>query len=598
MTARDAMLRLYERGVLSPLDVQLADALRRIGGEASGEVMLGAALASRAVQHGHVCADLRRICKSPLLDAHDAPVIDIGLPKLGPWLTALSASRLVSHRQALEDGGARTPLVMDDAGRLYLHRYFDYERRLAEALAARAERQAQVDEAVLAQGLSRLFPVEVGRGADDAQRRAALVALRRRLCVISGGPGTGKTTTVVRILALIQEQAIAAGKPCRMLLLAPTGKAAQRLKESIALRIGELATSDAVKAAIPRDASTIHRALGYQPATPTRFRRNRESPLAADVVIADEASMIDLALMTKLVEAVAPGARLILLGDRDQLASVEAGAILGDLYPDAAREARPLGACLAELDRSYRFSAHSGIGALTAAIKRDDPEAVMQILRGDAAMPYGEVAMTPLDEERPLAGDLGRAVSDGYRALLSAGDPEERLAALGQLRVLCAHRHGRLGVDSMNAAIEQHLERQGALRLDAPHYDGRPIIVTRNDHQLGLFNGDVGVICKPRDGAPTAYFHGHEGIRALPVSRLPPHETVFAMTVHKSQGSEMDRIALVLPSRPSPILTRELVYTAVSRARRRVDIHGAEHVLRHAIGRRIERASGLRDALW
>ena len=576
MTPRDTLERLEQRGVLSAVDVQLAQVLRRISGEASAEVMLAAALASRAVQRGHVCADLRRMVQTPLLDDDDVPVTDIGLPKLGPWLTALSASKLVSHGDK-----EPTPLIIDDAGRVYLQRYFDYQGRLVEALLRRSSQKAHVDEAQLAEGLSRLF------SGDDDQRRAAEVSLKRRLTVISGGPGTGKTTTVTRILALLQEQG-----PARVLLLAPTGKAAQRLGESIVLGVDALDTSDVVKARIAcTRASTIHRALGFMPATPTQFRYNAESPLGADAVIADEASMIDLPLWTKLVEAVAPNARLIVLGDKDQLVSVEAGAILGDLC-----DAPALADNVVQLRKSYRYSAASGIGALARAINQGDPDAVMRILEGDAAMPYGEVAITPVDERRPLQGHLGNTVTDGFRAAVSASTPAARLEGLARFRVLCAHRSGALGVETINTVIEQHLRRAGLLRLESVDYDGRPIMITRNDHQLGLFNGDVGIITR-QHGRATAWFPSQDEARPIPPSRLPPHETVFAMTVHKSQGSEVDRVALLLPTRMSPILTRELIYTAVSRARRRVDIHGPPHILRQAITRRIERASGLAAAL-
>jgi exodeoxyribonuclease V alpha subunit len=619
MSAHDTIARLEQRGVLSALDVQLASVLRRIVGEQSSEVLLGAALASRAVQRGHVCADLKRLSRLPLLDADDVPVTDVSLPRLGTWLTALSASKLVSA------GDQRTPLVIDDAGRLYLYRYFDYQRRLAARLRQSAKREVVVDDALLRDGLNRLFSAARATDEQDAQRLAAIVACRRRFTVVSGGPGTGKTTTVVKILALLQELALATGPPLRILLLAPTGKAARRLAESIERSVPSLNVAQRVKDAIPRNASTIHRALGFQPRTPTRFRHGADSPLGADVVLADEASMIDLALMTKLVEAVPSHARLILLGDKDQLASVEAGAILGDIFDtdthagysaEFAREVEQLTGlpvatcedgpaisdCLVELTKSYRYDEHSGIGALARAVNDGDPDRALSILEGEAAMPYGEVAIASVDEQHPLSGSLGTAVIDGFRSFLEADTPNEKLEALTSFRILCAHRRGPFGVETLNGLVEQHLQRAGLLSLDGPYYEGRPIMITRNDHQLGLFNGDVGVIVRPPGQAPMAWLAGahpsHGSPRSFPPSRLPPHETVFAMTVHKSQGSEFDRVALLLPSRVSPLLTRELVYTGISRARRRVDVHGAEHVLRHAIARGIERASGLRDALW
>lgn len=614
---------LASRGGLRALDHQLALALGRLVGETDERVLLGAALASRAVGRGHVCVDLGAAVASPLLDDDDEPIVDVTLPSLDDWLDALRASELV----APSCQGPPRPMVLDEKGsgsRLYLWRYASYQQRLAEALTTMAATSMPLDTEQVAPDLRRLFPNELPQGEIDRQRLAVLVALRRRFTVISGGPGTGKTTTVARLLAMLQAQALAVeGRPLRMTLVAPTGKAAQRLGEAIEASARKLDVDPAVRAAIPTRAATIHRTLVFQPQTPTRFQHGRDQPLATDLVLADEASMIDLALMTKLVEAVPSSARLVLLGDRDQLTSVEAGAILGDIFDPARHpgysrgfaaevreltgeaievardDAPPIADCVVQLTKSYRYGATSGIGALARAVNDGDQARAVAVLKGDAAMPYGEVALASLDPGRPLEGSLGRTVVDGYRGLFDGAEPADRLARLGAFRLLCAHRRGDLGVEGMNAAIEHHLRRAGLSSATGDHYDGRPILVTQNDHQLELFNGDVGVIVHRPGRAARAFFPDpNGGVRSFHPSRLPPHETVFAMTVHKSQGSEFDRVALLLPKSISPVLTRELVYTALSRARQRADIHGDEAVLRAAIERRIVRASGLGKALW
>jgi exodeoxyribonuclease V alpha subunit len=358
--------------------------------------------------------------------------------------------------------------------------------------------------------------------------------------------------------------------------------------------VGELSCTDAVKAAVLAAVTpaTLHRALGFDPQAPTRFRHGADNPLPADAVIVDEASMVDLALMTKLAEAVRPEARLVLLGDKDQLASVEAGAILADIY-----DAPGIAACTSRLEKSYRYDVQSGIGSLARAINRGDAEETLAVLRSETTMPYGRVALCTLEEHRPLEGTLGATVREGFSVYLSATDPGERLERLTSFRVLCMHRRGPLGALTMNAAIEGHLAAAGMLDPSGTFYDGRPILITENDYQLALFNGDIGVVGEHDGRLRAAFASAEEGVRWIDLGRLPPHETVFAMTVHKSQGSEFDRVALLLPPGRSPILTRELVYTGVSRARERVDIYGSPAILKEAIDRRIERASGLRQLL-
>ena len=482
------------------------------------------------------------------------------------------------------------------------------------------------DGKILHAGLDRLFPS--GEAGNDLQRLGALFAVLRRFSVISGGPGTGKTFTVAKVLMLLQEQARAAGRAwLRVQLLTPTGKAAQRLRETIRENLERAECDPEIRAQIPTDASTIHRALGYQPRTPTRFRHDARNPLPVDVVVVDEASMVGLALMAKLVDAVRPEARLILLGDKDQLASVEVGAILGDIYggrtgtgvsrefakrvldltgdalPDSKEHPDPgLHDCMVHLEHSWRFPASSGIGALARAVNAGDADAALAAIHA-----HRELELHALDAEA-LEREVGRLAVEKFGDLGSA-PVEKKLDLLDRFRFLCAHREGPGGVATLNRWVEAALRRAGRIDASGAWYAGRPVIVTENDYQVELFNGDVGVIAPSGDDAGgthdappalVAHFRTAEPgkLRQLSPGRLPPHDTVFAMSVHKAQGSELAEVALVLPPEVSPVLTRELVYTAITRARERVRIYGSEKVLRAAIAVPVQRASGLREALW
>jgi exodeoxyribonuclease V alpha subunit len=486
------------------------------------------------------------------------------------------------------------PLVLDARGRLYLRRYFEYETRLAGALLALARSAPpRVDETLLAAAIARLFPAA---GDDDLQRRAALLAVRSRFTVVSGGPGTGKTYTVSKILALLVEQALAEGREPKVALLAPTGKAAQRLGDAIRDNVRALDAPERVKALMPAETMTIHRKLGFRAETPTRFTHGRTQPLPDDIVIVDEASMVDLALMTKLTEALGPAARLVLLGDKDQLASVEAGAILAELYATGEAAGSPLASNLVELVRAHRFEDGGGIAELARAVNAGDASAALACFER-----YPHVRLEPLSEPSEVRAALAPRVVERFLPLLE-GSPLDRLGALDSFRVLACHVRGPLGVRALNDWVAAELAAAGKLDRRAAFYPGRPIIVTANDYASELFNGDTGVVApRPGDAADRLAVHFRtrdpKEVRAVATSRLPEHDTAYALSVHKSQGSEFAEVALILPSRPSPLLTRELIYTAVTRARRRVTIYGSEAVLRTAIGRKIERASGLRDRL-
>lgn len=559
------MAELAAEGLVGGFDRHWVAFLRWLEPGAPPEVIVAGTLARAAIDRGHLCLDLGRPLLPPALAARCGGLAADCRP-------GLENSALVSNGR----GPARTPLVLD-RNRLYLFRYWQYETRLAEEILARAgaasEEQGEAGRAALAE-----LTAAAGINLAPDQERAVLTALARKLAVISGGPGTGKTTIVFFILALLQKMAAKAGRPpLRIMLLAPTGKAAARLSQAVQ----------------GLEAMTIHRALGFQSRTPTTFRHDRHNPLPVDLVVVDEASMVDVALMSKLLAAVPEAARLVLLGDKDQLASVEAGSILGDICLAAAEP--PLAACVIQLQQGFRFDAGHGIGALTRSINAGDADAVLALLAAG-----GREASISLAAPDDLLRDQGfrELVLAGFHDFLMAVSPAEALARLGRFRLLCAHRRGWQGVAQLNRFCEQTLAAAGLLRPHGEWYQGRPLLITANDYSLRLFNGDLGVIWEEPDGQLRACFLDDAGqFRTLAPGRLPAHETAFAMTIHKSQGSEFERVAVILPWEVSPVLTRELLYTAVSRAREEVRIFGREEVIRQAVATRVERISGLADRL-
>jgi exodeoxyribonuclease V alpha subunit len=569
---------LESRGVFSMLDVELARTLGRLsGGEESG-VLLAIALVSRALREGHVCLPLSSVAGRALSD-EQGEATGLVCPDLPTFAALLSRSRLVASGTP----DAR-PLVLDDDGRLYLARYYDHERAVAQAFV-RLSRMPCPPSALPPALIDQLFPSR-GDGL-DSQREAALAAEARMLSILVGGPGTGKTSTCVKLLALLAASARARGeKMPKVLLLAPTGKAAQRLSEAIGNAREKLPVDAAIREAIPSDALTIHRALRATPGESTRFRHNALEPLDCDVVLLDEASMVDLSLMRHLLAALPAHARLILLGDPDQLSAVEAGGVLNDLCQAASEPGSPLTACLSRLTVSYRYAADSGIARLAGSVHAQDADEALRVLR--AQLPD----VTWIDARRDTADfPLWTDARKRYAGLLR-DDRAERLSALDHYRVLCAHRRGESGVRELNSELARAVH--GA-RSSSEHYAGRPILISQNDYTSRLFNGDVGVEHSSRRGGPlAAYFRGEgESVRELSLARLPAHESVYAMTVHKSQGSEFDEVAVVLPEAASPLATRELLFTAITRARKSVRIYASEVVLRAAIAQRVARHSGL-----
>ena len=618
MSAFDAVAA---SGVLDPLDLHFARLMRRrarSGGSGSADlVSLTAALVSSQRSLGHSCIDLRDWAGRPF--PTEGGVFLPAFPDLQTWRRALGDSGLVG---AGDDRETTAPLMRDGAGRLYLTRYWRAEQRLAANLRARrSSKPPAIDAPTLKSLFCRLFP----EPAADLQALAAATALAGRVTLISGGPGTGKTTTVGRLLALL----LAADPDLEVALAAPTGKAAARLGEAVAEQAAALPIPDRLRARFPEGASTLHRLLGYQPSR-DRFRHHAGRPLAASALVIDEVSMVDLLLIDAAIHALSPDARIILLGDKDQLTSVETGSVFGDLCAtaDLGTEATPdrsprfadffhalsgqrpavrapaadrpsglLHGAAVELVTSYRFRDQPGIGELAAHLRHGDAAGAVAVLDDPR-----RVEVSRLDP----SADAGTALApmlESLDAYLAARSPAEALERLGRFRILCARRRGPWGVESLNLAVERHLvagaypSRWRAFGEPAGHgsfYPARPILITANDYQLGLFNGDLGV-CWLDAGRLWAFFPGEP--QRLPLARLPPHETAWAMTVHKAQGSEFDRVLLVLGDADARVMTRELLYTGATRARRSVMVIATEAVLRGAVTRRNRRVSGLADAL-
>jgi exodeoxyribonuclease V alpha subunit len=465
---------------------------------------------------------------------------------------------------------------------LYLHRCWQYEQQIAAGIETRS-RALPVDETALEAALDRYFPA---RDADeDLQRSAARMALTHRFSVISGGPGTGKTATVARILALLLD--MSADPPPEIALAAPTGKAALRLHQSILRAADTLTLTDETKNLMPTEVRTLHRLLGVQSRS-GGFRHNRTNRLSCDVLVVDEASMVDLQLMASLLEALRDDARVILLGDRNQLASVEAGAVLADICDSSDSGAVPV----TQLTKSFRFSDTSGIAALSRLINSGDSTAAAALVQAEQ---LPDIVWRPLPTGKAFERAFATAARDGYVRYARADSPEEALAGLAEFRVLSPLRSGAYGIDNLNRICQGALVpgRTGGGDVSRP----MPVMITGNNYELGLFNGDTGVVLES-DGSPAVWFENPEGgLRRLSVLRLPPYESAFAMTVHKSQGSEFDRVLLILPDHLSEVLSRELLYTAVTRARCSLEIWGTEEVFRQSVERRTLRESGLCERL-
>ncbi len=596
---------------LSLIDRHFAAFISSMAGDAHPLTGLIAALASHAVGEGNICLNLAEIeGRQFRIDGVETELPDIeGL------------RRILGGTQVVGRPGELRPFILDGMERLYLYRYWKYEQDLARVILEKAGYvRPDIDEELLRQGLKRLFPSDPGN-EPDRRVMAAVAAIRKNFCVISGGPGTGKTSTVVRIIALLIEQA--KGKPLRIALAAPTGKSAARLKESVGLIKEELNCAPEIKAQISSDVLTIHRLLGPIGGS-TRFRYSSDNPLPFDVVIVDEASMVALPLMARLAMSLKRDSRLIVLGDRDQLASVEAGAVLGDIcggrgdqcyspefnaffadmtgvpLADESHDGQSFGLAdsLVILKKNYRFGSDSGIGRLAAVVNAGEGKVALELLKDGG---FEDIALRSMPEPDGMLRAMAEAVVAGYSSCILAETPANALKCLDQFRILCVLRRGPYGIAGVNALVEEILASKGLIDPRNAWYHGRPVMITVNDRNMKLFNGDVGVVFHDRSsaGGPRVWFPDPEGgVRDISPVRLPHHETVYAMTVHKSQGSEFDRILMLLPNRDTAILTRELLYTGITRAKTAVEIWGNEKMLTNSISRTIDRKSGLRDALW
>ncbi len=565
---KETIDRFYENMTFSYLDIHFKNFTAKLVKKDVAEVSLAAVLVSHYKEQGHICVELSGDMEIPVSPS-----------ELENWRRKLERSPVVGKP------GEYKPLILDGRSRLYLYRYWEYQEKLANLIRKWVVQDAKdIDFKLLEEGLERLFPANQTEET-DWQKVAAFTALTQRFCVISGGPGTGKTTTVAKILALLLEQ----NSRQKIALAAPTGKAAARLQESI-LREKMKSVFDGIRDAIPEEASTLHRLLGSIPDSPY-FHHNAKNRLSADIVVVDEASMVDMALMSKLVQAIAPDARLILLGDKDQLASVEAGAALGDICESECRG-------IVQLRESYRFRGDSGIGAVSLAVNLGNADHALSCMKDET---HGDIRWKELPRRDDLVRGIRDTVIQGFKDYLQAiHDPLKIFQQFEQFRILCALRKGPYGAVAVNKAAERILMGKNLIKPDETWYEGRPVMITRNDYHLRLFNGDVGItLPDPEAGnGLRVFFPDADGLpRKVHPLRLPEHETVYAMTVHKSQGSEFDNVLLLLPDRDSPVLTRELIYTGVTRAIHHVEIWGTESIFREAVSRRIQRTSGLRDAL-
>ncbi len=602
-------------GIVSAADVHVARRLGRLAGEADERVRLAVALAVRAVRSGSVCVELDDREALAVPEAEDAaPADDLRWPDAEEWRAAIEASPLVAVGA---EGPDDRPVRWVD-GRLYLDRYWRHEvvvRREVDARLAEVAPDARdLDPGRVGAAVRRLFPAD----GDTRQRLAAATAVLSRVTVLTGGPGTGKTTTVARLLAVLQD-VLGERRPLRIALAAPTGKAAARLQEAVAEALDGLEPADRTRVGRPA-ATTVHRLLGWRPGSSTRFRHDAGHHLPHDVVVVDETSMVSLPLMARLLEALRPDAWLVLVGDPDQLASVEAGAVLGDLVarppvadalpaalaglvpgdlPDG-EDGRRLRNGVVRLETVHRQRPDSAILPLATAVREGDADAAVALLRaGDADVEFVEVA-----GERPDDAEVAALRADAVEAGTSlvaaarAGDAGGALRALERHRLLLAHRRGPAGVAHWDRLVEEWVsEAVGAETGRSPWYAGRPLLVTTNDRDTGLYNGDTGVVVADGRGGLVAAFGKPEAPLLVRPHRLPDVDTVHAMTVHRGQGSQFDRVTLVLPPATSPLLTRELLYTAVTRARSHVRVVGTQDAVRAAVGRPVRRASGLRRPL-
>ena len=541
-----------------------------------GLLSLSAALVSEANQRGNVCIELDGFTMRPLFVSTyiAASEIPCGIDSAS-WCSQLRASTCV--------GGPNdsAPLTLD-GGRLYLNRYWNYENRVANKICAMLETRCELDSEQISKQVERVFADS--NAVDEDQKFAVATAAQKHFCVISGGPGSGKTSTVIRILSVLT----ALDPNIRIALAAPTGKAAARMMASINQRIEQIDIDPASRAALPTTATTIHRLLGYRR---HGYHYHEQHQLALDCVVVDEASMIDLQLMYHLLTALPPTARLILLGDRDQLASVAAGNVLGDITGHGYAvdfDSAAVAASIALLRNNYRFDRDSAIGELAAHVNQGQSKAALDLLHQGAR---GLRWYTGSDDQ--IHADALAWLYAAYEPVFDCDSADDALEVYEKTRLLCATNQGPFGVEWLNRTISKAMLARNNL-AETNVFHGLPILIKRNHHELGLFNGDSGILWRYPGGLRACFRDSAGDIRDLAVNRLPEFAPAWASTVHKSQGSEFDSVFLILPSDPdSEALSRELLYTAITRARQQFILHAPESVVISSIESLTQRHSGL-----
>ncbi|QAV22510.1 exodeoxyribonuclease V subunit alpha [Proteus hauseri] len=635
------MIKLLEQAItqnlLRPLDVRFAQMLVADNNPA---LLFVFAYLSAQTGAGHVCLPLSILQQDRLFDGRQPELSQAIWHQMGISSSQQLIDKLTNSGCVSDGKNSSAPIILDNE-LLYLQRMWSYEERVANFFRTEHPK-VDFDNQKLMDVLNKLFPTSNQTTETDWQKVAASVAITSPISVISGGPGTGKTTTVAKILAAFV-MLMAQEKPI-IQLAAPTGKAAARLTESLGKALDQISLNDEETKWMPEQAQTIHRLLGAQPES-QQVRYHRDNPLQLDILVVDEASMVDLPMMAKLIDALPSQCHVIFLGDKDQLASVEAGAVLGDIcrfaddgfsqhrfeqinmltqgelnksIPPIPVSQTPIAVVsdsLCLLRKSYRFGSDSGIGQLAFAVNKGQTQTAIKLLNAakvlsaknesDCAFEVKDVDFIPLDSDDNYGRMLQDAVSAYHHYLLLVSkdaSPDVILNAFNQFRLLCALREGPFGVTGLNERIEMLLHRQRLIRRPSSIYQreyiGRPIMIQRNDSTLGLFNGDIGIMLNNEEGEMKAFFQLPDGkLKAIQPSRLPQHETAYVMTVHKSQGSEFAHTALVLPNQFSPVVSRELLYTALTRAKQKLSLYASEYMVKMAIQTRIQRRSGLVDKL-
>ena len=592
VSAGGLLAAFNDAGVLDPLDVLSAKTIARVCGESDEQVMLAAALAVRGTRFGHVCVRISTLHDTVVVDGQDPEIIEtLTWPEPTEWEATIARSVMVG------DGSGDQPLVLSD-GLLYLQRYFRYEELVARLIGDRCGPLQTALDRETEEILSRLLPPG-SDGQATLQHAAVALALKADAAVIAGGPGTGKTFAVGALLAALASRR--SGEFPLVALCAPTGKAAARLGEAVA-EFASTSDDPAVHETLAGvEASTMHRLLGWGRGR-GQFAHNARNPLPHDLVVVDEMSMVSLPMAAKLLSAVRPDAKVVLVGDPFQLESIEAGTVLADIVgPAADTSAAPtpnpsIRDHVVVLDRVHRFETGSVIADFADAVREGNPDLAIEFLGQDS----GELQWVP-ERAGSRYHDLWDTVLERRSRMvelaMTPGNEQAVFEALSGMAVLCARRNGPDSVAWWRWNLEAALdERFTGLRYGGEWYPGRPVMITRNDYNLGLYNGDIGVAVQTEEALKVVFDRG--GLRMFLPSHLSEHTTVHAMTIHKSQGSQFDEVAVVLPGERSRLLTRELLYTAVTRAKQKVWLVADEDVVRHAIERSVQRASGLRSRLW